>query len=158
MKHIVYSHAKGVAAGLRPSARLAQSLPALVKLIGMFPDQQCLNTHEPFTLLDLAAELETCTFPYPQIHVGGMVTLIATPTRLYDFSNGVVTLVLSGATSGNRWTFADFQNYVLATNGATTAVRHPTTHTWEIDNLAIPPCNVVLALNGQVIVGGVYDP
>ena len=154
MKHIIYSHAKGVALGLRPSSRLAQSTPALTQCVGVFPDQQALNAHEGFNLQDIASSIETCSFPFPQMYVGDMFVLIFTPTRVYEYAGGTITEKLSGLTTGNRWEVVDFQNFMMATNGVVTITRSPTTHTWSV-NSTLPQGTTMCEVNGQVIIGGV---
>lgn len=148
---IVYK--EGLAKGLRASEYNPVNEGALTEATGVFIESKRLNQIPELDTFDVST-LEVMDFPFPQCFQLRNHTLICTPTRIYTYLAGTLTLAYT-ALEGSTWTVADFFNFLVLTNGRELITLDPETGAWSkyLDCL-IPYCLCVCDLNGQLFVGG----
>ena len=143
----------GLVKGLRSTSKNMRNTQRLIKADGMFPEEGVLRAVESVTSIPGLTALGL-VFPFPQLHVGQVHTIIMGPTEFWEYKSGVLTSVISGLTNNGLWTVADFYDYILITNGIEMVRRDAESHSWEVyvdENVPVSRC--VAAVNGQLIVG-----
>jgi hypothetical protein len=144
---------KALKIGLRPSDRTPPNKGVLVEAQGVIQESGELFNLENLEAFDIS-DIEACIFPFPQVFKLIRWTLICTPTRVYTYRDGVVTLVYTGA-EASTWTVADFYDFLLLTNGNTWIELDPETASWcPFSDDEVPSCLCLCDLNGQLFVGG----
>lgn len=143
----------GLSAGLRASEHNPTNQGALIRADGVIQESKELFNLDKLSTFDIAA-LEACDFPFPQIFQLREWTVICTPTKIYTYDGAALTLVYT-AEEGSTWTFADFYNYIIMTNGRELITLDPETGAWsKYIECAIPTCLCLCDVNGQLFVGG----
>lgn len=139
--------------GLRHSKNNPKNVGALVLADGVVHETGELSNLEFLSTFDIST-LEVCTHPFPQVFQLREWTVVCTPTKIYTYDGTSLTLVYT-AEEGSTWTFGDFYNYLIMTNGKELITLDPETGVWSkyLDS-AIPYCLCVCDVNGQVFVGG----
>lgn len=138
--------------GLRSSPHFGRNEPWLFQALGCIPEDGVLQSlSEPPQALSLAGEV----WPFPQVVRLRDFLLVCGATRIYTYDGTTLTNVYSGALAGWTWSFADFGQYVLATNGKALVFRDPASGVWQEYILcAIPTCLCLCEFNGQIVMGG----
>lgn len=139
--------------GLRRSAQQKRNEQALVSCRGLFPFDGALGSEAPPAVVNLSGVSPAPEWPFPQIFRLKQLWLVATETALYENVGGSNVEKLSGLAAGIRWTFADFQRYIVGTNGRQYVVRDGETLEWSVSS-AFDPSVCVLNYNGQLLLGG----
>ena len=143
----------GLAAGLRSSEHNPRNQGALIQADGIIQESKELFNLDELDTFDIST-LEDCDFPFPQIFQLREWTVVCTPTKIYTYDGTSLTLVYT-AEEGSTWTFADFHNYLVLTNGRELITLDPETGTWsKYIECAIPECLCLCDVNGQLFVGG----
>lgn len=134
--------------GLRPREELSQNPAYLSQATNVLLSEDGCFDAETFTrsfALDEAAQIFS-------LHKG---LFVLTQDTIYQYDNSELTQLLTTLTVGTRWSEADFQDYVLFTNGEINLIRNPTTGIFAIDDGTIfPLANCMCAHRGRVILGG----
>jgi hypothetical protein len=157
MKEFSFTFDKGLKVGLRANKRNPRGQEALIKAQGVIPEDGALCALEDISSQQIDTSALNCTFPYPQIFTLTQLTLVCTPTEIYQYESGVLTLLYTCATAGYTWTFADYGNYIVLTNGNHIVIREGLSGDWtEQSDSAIPLCACLCDVNGQLIVGGLW--
>lgn len=152
MKEVVYTFKDGLQKGLRTSEQNPVNNEALVECKGIYTSFGVLTTNTDLAQLDTASL--SCTYPYPQYFELSNVTLACSPTAIYELVSGTWELKLESLTEGALWSVADFQSYVVLTNGIHVVIRDPQTLVWQQQPIAIIPVGSTLCtVGGQLIVG-----
>jgi hypothetical protein len=152
MREYTITYNAGFANGLRPNTRNPRNNQFLVMLAGAIPYDNVLSSlaelPEPISVLNTQ-------WPFPQLFHLRRMTLVATESGIYEFKNGVLTL-LCNAVPSNSWSVADFGEYIVLTNGSSLITRDPLTGVFaEYLDCKIPPCLCVCEVNSQLLVGGI---
>lgn len=182
MQELSYSLKEYLAAGLKPGTTVARNQPALLEVTGAFPWSGSLVIKPSVQLLDVTA-LPCCEYPYPQIFVLRGVVLVCTEDTIYEYAKGpsidqwlyappwelweqwgewqpnanYIYPVLEGLTPGTLWSVADFQSYLVLTNGKQTVIRDGLTMDYSVVGASTIPNSVATtAVGGQVILGAPY--
>ena len=143
---------EGLEVGLRHSDKNPKNVQALVRSDSVFYETGILRNTDEISTMDLTAL--GCTWPFPQIFDLKSFKLICTETEIYKLSGGSLTLVFT-ALEGSTWTMADFDTFLVFTNGRVLATLDPVSGIWsQYFDCAIPACLCVCNLNGQLLVGG----
>lgn len=143
----------GLVSGLRATSKNVRNSQKLIQSDGMFPEEGVLRAVESITNIP-GLEALGLVFPFPQLHVGQVHTLIMGSEEIWEYANGALVSVLSGLTDNGLWTVADFYDYILMSNGVHIIRRDAIAQSWSIlvdDEVPISKC--VAAVNGQLIVG-----
>jgi hypothetical protein len=125
--------------------------PFLIQSLGAFPYEQVLQSVKQFTRIDTSS-LGALTFPYPQLFVLSEAIIVCTPTAIYEYAGGALSLKLSGLTAGNTWTVLDYKSFIYLTNQEVAVTKDPATGTYSISTL--PAGNACCDYNGQVLLSG----
>jgi len=143
----------GLGAGLRSNERSPKNTQVMVHSDGAYSENRILRTLDVLDKID-TSELD-CSFPFPQILKLKQFTLVCTETAIYEYRNSVITLLLGELNAGSTWTYADYEFYIVMTNGAVMVIRDPQTGTWaKYVGCEIPNGLCVCNLNGQLLIGG----
>lgn len=165
MRHIQFSYSKGLAKGLRPNSRVSLEEQGLTSVVGMFPENGVLKSPESFTIPDISASIENCSFPYPQYFTTlDNSVIVCTATKIYEqTAYTALTLKLQGLATGGMWTLADFYGQLYLGNGQQIVMRNPESGVWSVGNLDfeiqeahssyITKAATVCANHGQLIIG-----
>lgn len=153
MREYTITYKDGLSVGLRASSHNPRNQGALVKAQGIIQEAKELFNIDELSTFDISS-LEDCISPFPQIFQLREWTVICTPTKIYTYDGSSLTLVYT-ALEGSTWTFGDFYNYLILTNGRELITLNPETGIWSkyLDS-AIPECLCLCDLNGQIFVGG----
>lgn len=141
--------------GLRPSGQEHRNGEFLTRMVGFYPYGGVAQTLEtPLKEIFLGVGVFE-TWPFPHILKTRDFFLICGSTRIWEALNldGPYTLVYQGTKPGNRWTVADFGNYLVLTNGQEIIERLPSGGYGV--SVRFPKCSCVTAFAGQIIFGGV---
>ena len=155
MKTFVYPITEMFGKGLVPNKNVRNN-PFLVECLGAFPFEGVLQVCEQFSRIDTSS-LGTLTFPYPQLFVLDEVTIVCTPTAIYEYSGGSLTSKISGLTSGVTWSCVDFKTFIYLTNGQQAVTKSPTTGIYSVD-ATVPYGTCLCNYNGRVLVGSPNTP
>lgn len=139
--------------GLRKSKRTRRNVPALIESRGFFPADGAIASEQAPEAVSLSGLSPAPEWPFPQVFRLKQLWLVATETAIYEYLNGTNIELLSGLTPGIRWSFADFQRYVVGTNGKQYVVRDGETLEWSVSS-DFDPSVCVLNYNGQLLLGG----
>lgn len=131
--------------GLVPKENVRNVL-YLTESVGAFPYEGVLITCEDYSAHQLNLTSLACSFPYPQIFVLSKVTLICTPTKIYEYPN--ITTAKITVTSGCLWTVADYKTFILLTNGQVMVKKDAETGVYSLDTDR-PFGTCVADFNGQ---------
>lgn len=143
----------GLAAGLRSSVHNPRNVGSLIKADGVTQESKELFNLDELSTFDISI-LDACTFPFPQIFQLREWTIVCTPTKIYTYDGSTLTLVYT-AEEGSTWTFGDFYNYLILTNGRELITLDPESGEWsKYLDTAIPNCLCLCDINGQLFVGG----
>lgn len=143
---------EGIQLGLRNSPKTSKRAEVLIKSDGFIPENNILRT---LTLMDdFGAELD-CDWPFPQMFTLQGITLVCTPTVIYDYNDGSLVELFVADAAGTTWSVGDFWPYVIMTNGLYIVQRNPETGVWGAsESCDIPFCVCLCEANGQIIMGG----
>lgn len=141
--------------GLRPSKRLPRDSKYLIESKGALGRDGVLAAIDNLTRLDTSIINEL--FPYPQIFVFTNFILVCGETKIYEYFDGVLSLVFTASTKGSTWTAVDFYNYLYMSNGKVVVIKNPETGEYSETSL-LPTAVSILNFNGQVIVGSPDTP
>lgn len=152
MREYTVAYKAGLGNGLRPTERNARNSQFLIALRGAIPYDNVVSSlrelPDPISVLN-------ATWPFPQLFHLRRMTLICDRTAIYEYKNGVLTL-LCNTVSGDTWSYADFGEYIVLTNGESLITRDPQTGIFsEYLDCRIPPCLCVCEVNSQLLVGGI---
>lgn len=149
---------KGIALGLRHHEKTPMNAQGLIVANGVMGDKGVLRELDDLSTLDLSS-LE-CVFPFPQFFELRNFTLVCTPDEIYEFKGGTLSLKYTASDAGTTWSFADFYNYIVGSNGVDVVKHDPASNSWSrVTDGSIPPCTCVCELNGQLILGNMeYIP
>lgn len=143
---------EGLALGLRHNSYNAKNEQALIRSDNAFYENGVLRNTDEITTIDLTTL--DCEFPFPQIFQLKRFSLICTPTDIYRLDGVTLTWVYS-ALEGSTWSIADFDTFLVLTNGRVLVTLDPVSGVWnEYFECSIPHCICVCDLNGQLLVGG----
>lgn len=143
----------GLAVGLRNDDRRAKNSQALVISEGAYPELESLHTVEEYEEYDFSSL--DCTWPFPQVFQLKEITLVCTPTSIYELIGESLSLLLGDITSGTSWSVADYWPFILMTNNSVIVTRDALSGSWSIyegDDIPLGSC--VSDINGQAFVGG----
>lgn len=153
MREYTIIYKDGLATGLRPSKHNPKNQGALTKADGVIQESRELFNLDELETFDIST-LEACTSPFPQMFQLREWTVVCTPTKIYTY-DGVSLILVYTALEGSTWTFGDFYNYIIMTNGRELITLDPETGAWsKYLDTAIPECLCICDLNGQIFVGG----
>lgn len=138
--------------GLRHYEDNPRDVQALIQSTGVFHNKGKLINVDSLSTIDFSAL--GCSFPFPQMFQLKKYALVCTPTLIHTYDGASLTLVYT-AEEGSTWTVADFDRFLVMTNGRELVVHWPDTNAWsKYLDCAIPYCLCVCELNGQLFVGG----
>ena len=138
-----------ISRGLRPSKRVPRNSGFLVECDGAVGRDNVLQTLTALARIDTTA-LGAITFPYPQVFVLTNVTLVCTPTKIYEYTGSALNLMAT-VTTGSLWRVADFYNYLYLSNGVVAVIRDMSLK-YSVSSI-LPKAQAICNYNGQVIVG-----
>ena len=154
MQEYTVEFKEGLIKGLRRSDHNPVNSGYLIQADGVIKEAGELFNIEEFDQLDLS-DLDAQTFPFPQVFQMRNWTILCTPTKIYTYNGSSFTLVYTAELEGSTWTYADFYNYILMTNGRVLIWLDPESGTWsKYIDCYIPTCLCLCDVNGQVFVGG----
>ena len=154
MREFPFKFDEGLQKGLRSSESVPRSSQWLVQALGVIPEDDLLQT---IPQLPTAINATGETYPYPQIFKLLNFILICGKRAIYeyDIDSGSLNLVFVASSAGATWSYADFNDYILLTNGSVLVERDPITGSYrEPNDCGVPSCLCICNLNGQIIVGG----
>lgn len=138
--------------GLRSSAKSGRNVPVLIEALGAIPEDDVLQSLET---LPEAITMGGLAFPFPQVFRLRRMTLVCTAMNIYSYADSLLTLEFMGSEEGWTWSYVDFGEYILLTNGAHLVYRNVLTGEFlEYTDCLIPPCLCLCEYNGQIIMGG----
>lgn len=141
----------GLQKGLRSSGQNRRNEQALMVCKGAFPFEGALGGMPIPERVSLEGISPAPVWPWPQVFVLKQLTLICCETQIYEVVGGVNVLRLDTLTPGLRWSFADFQRFIVGTNGKQIVSRDGTTLEWTSVNVfSLENCTSVLNYNGQL--------
>ena len=144
---------KALAVGLRNTEDNPKNVSGLTFAQGVLQKAGTLVNLDLLTNFDIST-IVACDFPFPQMFQLREWTLICTPTKIYTFDGTSLTSVYT-AVEGTTWTYGDFYNYLILTNGQELITLDPDTGVWsKYLDCKIPYCVCLCDVNGQVFVGG----
>jgi len=152
MKEYTHSLREYLAKGLTPLTTTPRNTPSLGLLEGMYPeDGSVVSLVDVQRLITDTLDLD---YPYPQILELVGDTLVCGPDKIWAYRNGAFEVLVEGLVEGSLWTYADYQTFVVLTNGSSMVVREATTQEYYVyPNIEIPPCGCVCSNGAQLIVG-----
>lgn len=136
--------------GIRPSVRSPRNLDFLTECVGAVGRDGVLSALDSMTRMNTS--VITDSFPFPQIFIFNVVTLVCGHGKIYEWNGSSLTLVYTAATKGGLWSAADFYDYIYLSNGAEAVVRNAASKTYAIDT-TLPTASCICNFNGQVMVG-----
>lgn len=155
MREFTLVFGDGLVRGLRKQAGNPTNEQALVISDGLFPHERVSQALEDLTEYQVALGSIEAEFPFPQVFVLRQMTLVCTATEIYKLVAGTLTLLHGLLEAGTTWTVADYDAYVVMTNGKVLLVRDALSGEFNVfESCYIPPCICLCDLNGQLIVGG----
>jgi len=102
-------------------------------------------------------------WPFPQLEQLARVTFVLTHNAIYAKEGNYLSLLWSGESTFNRWSVADFLNFVLFSNGKEVLEYHRDTNSiipslkYNINNdTGCPAFKACINYNGQLLLGGIY--
>jgi hypothetical protein len=154
MREITVVFKEGLEKGLRSSAQNPRNLQRLTYSANAFPEDKVLRALEDISQYQLDTYSIETAYPYPQIFELAYVTIVCTEDAIYEYKAGSLTLQIFGLTVGSTWTVADYNRYLVFTNGAQVVIKDFDTQAYLIHTSCdIPECLCLCDVNGQLIVG-----
>ncbi len=154
MREYIVVFREGLGVGLRKDSENRRNTEALVESIGAIPIAGCSVSLDDLTARGIDTTGITEVFPFPQLFVLKGITLVCGKTTIYQLQAGTLTAVLSGLTPGSTWTVADYDPYLVMTNGAQLVTRDAVELDFSVyHDCCIPQCLCLCDVNGQMIVG-----
>ena len=135
--------------GLRPSKRVPRNSGYLVECDGIVGRDGVLQALSKLTTINTSTL--TATFPYPQIFVLTNVTLVCTPTDIYEYSGGTLTKKLT-VTTGIMWSVVDYVNFIYMSNGIVAVIRNGLSLAYSVSS-TLPKAKAMCNFNGQIVIG-----
>lgn len=90
------------------------------------------------------------SYPYPQLFVETNMIILCTPTSVYEYVDGDLTLKYEG-NAGSTWSLVAVHDFAFLSNGVVSLVRNPQSKEYEISDA--PTGMAICNYNGQIIVG-----
>lgn len=137
-------------AGLPKAKGQTRNSPGLEEIAGMAVVDGQLQALPD--LVQLATAEIADGFPYPQLFVLANLVLIMGENTIYEYSAAGLTLKYTG-TADSLWNVADFNTYIICSNGTDVVVRDGLSGTYST-SAAIPACHGLCNYNGQLMIGG----
>lgn len=156
MREYSYLFDKGLAKGLRATAKNPRNSQALVESKGMFVEYGSLQSLPAFSDIDIST-LGVVAFPYPQVFVLYSMTLVCTATAIYQLVGSTLTLLIGSLPGGVTWSCADFATFILLTNGKVGVRKDGASGVWSsfVDTEGDLPMGICYCdVNGQLLIGG----
>jgi hypothetical protein len=159
MNEFQQQFAKGFQIGLRPVIRNPINNESLTLAQGLVPEDGVLHSIEDITSDIINTSSLNAIFPFPQIFVLSVFTLVCCKDAIYDYTSGNLVLVINGFTQSSvLWSYADFGPCGVLSNSAVTIKRDGISHEWfVVVDRSIPQGQCVSSLNGQLFVGGLVN-
>jgi hypothetical protein len=154
MREFPFKFDEGLQKGLRPNLYVPRDSQWLIQALGVIPEDDLLQT---IPQLPTAINATGETYPYPQIFKLLNFILVCGKLAIYeyDLDSTNLTLRFVASSAGATWSYADFNDYFVLTNGNVLITRDPITGIYsEPYDCGIPHCLCLCDLNGQIIVGG----
>ena len=136
--------------GVRPSARSPRNQDYLSECIGAIGRDGVLSALDSMTRLNTSTIIDP--FPFPQIFLFAVVTIVCGHGKIYEWNGSSLTLKYTAATKGGLWCAVDFHDYIYLSNGAEAVVRDAGSKTYAIDT-DLPTASCMCNFNGQVMIG-----
>ena len=134
--------------GMRTTKRAPRNSGYLTRSMGAVGRDGVLQTLDQMNALDLSAI--TDDFPYPQIFVFPMVTIVCGETKIYEWISNALVLKLT-VSAGALWDGEASGEYVYISNGKVSVIRDPVDLTYALSDL--PRASSICNFNGQFIIG-----
>lgn len=154
MKEFSFTFEEGIVKGLIPTERRSFNEQGFSQLQGVFSNGKVIQEIEIPEMMDVD-ELDV-EFPFPQIFKLNSITLVFTSNEIFEYSesDGSLTSLIS-TSEGGLWSVADYNLFIVATNGKDIIIRDGLTGEWNpYIECEIPTGICVCNLNGQLIIGG----
>jgi len=153
MREFEFVFKDGISKGLQMISPFPKNQQAFIQLDGMMVEGKVLNSLETLDEIDVSSL--GCSWPFPQIFALKTITLVCSPTTIYEYTVGPTFTSKIIASQGTLWTCADFHNFIVLSNRTSLVVREGGSGLWKIySGNDIPAARCVCNLNGQLIVGG----
>lgn len=153
MREYSITYKNGLSVGLRASTHNPRNKGGLIKARGLIQESKELFNLDELNTFDISL-LESCISPFPQMFQFREWTVVCTPTKVYTYDGSSLTLVYTAA-EGSTWTYGDFYNFVIMSNGEEIISLNPESGVWDkYLNLIIPNWLCLCDLNGQLFIGG----
>lgn len=142
--------------GLAPPDNLPYNQEMFSQMDGALTENGTVHEIELPSQIDTSS-LEKTSHPFPQIFRLISLILVCTPTKVYEYSYVGDTFDLKiTAPEGSVWSVADYDRFVVITNGRGIFVRDGLSGNWSehTNREEIPSGICVCNLYGQLIIGG----
>jgi len=157
-----------ISKGLRPRGRSRRNAEGLVECYNLRCGPRGLEPYTPLSNPISGVDLSP-SWPFPQLITSTRYKFLVTrdevggQDRIYEVSNDYSTITLIALIShstygvGGRWSIADFDEYVLLSNGVYVVYRDTTVDTFDSTTAltSTPTCNSICNFKGQLVGGGV---
>ena len=134
--------------GLRPTKRSIRNAGFMIQCSGAVGREGALQILDQLDAMDLA--VITDGFPYPQIFVFPLVTVVCGKTKIYEWVDAALVLKLT-VTEGAMWEAVAGGNYIYLSNGKVAVTRDANNWTYTLSDL--PTASCICDFNGQVVIG-----
>jgi hypothetical protein len=142
---------KNLIHGLRPSKRATRNSNFLTLCNGAVGRDTTLQAIDQLTRIDTSSL--NCSFPYPQIFVFNLMTIVCTGTSIYELVDSSLELKLT-TVEYLPWTAIEFFEYVYLSNGLVAVTRDVGSFAYSITT-DLPAARSICNFNGQVIIDSI---
>ena len=153
MKEYVLNFNEGIKKGITPTEKNAYNNEGFLDMSGAFQNDGLIQSVEKPEWIELSSlDVE---FPFPQVFELIGITLVCTPTRVYELLADNSLDEKISTSEGGLWSVADYHLFIVLTNGRQIIIRDGQSGEWRVyDECEIPTGICVCNLNGQLIIGG----
>lgn len=153
MKEYLYPYREGIKVGIAPSDNVPSNTGGFRIMQGAYTNDNVVQGLEDLEQVEF--DNFVFSYPFPQIFELTSITLVCGSSTVYELlSDGTLEEKIR-AFNGGTWTVADYNRFIVLTNGSSMIIRDGLTGMWKMyDGCEIPDGLCVCNLNGQLVIGG----
>jgi hypothetical protein len=148
-----YSFQIDLNSGLRPYSEWKRGAKGLIECYNLVPRHSRLEPYENI----VEPVVNTMNWPFPQLAIGSDYIYLLGEDLIQDVSSTWVLGTSVSTVSGGRWSFCDFGDFCIFTNGSAIYTRDYSTGLVTLhDESLIPYASTMCNFKGQLIAGNVH--